>query len=141
MSNAEWPLSTEAESTKAVVKSLPDVDLDQLEPRDIIVSRQNDFALVYAGNQGTTNLCQSRHACYCTGSGVVRRDARRGSHNDNCDETCECYSLIPKPNCLLGLTGMTYCLRDIGGGEQVWEVGSAPSEPGADGAGDQNEDV
>jgi len=45
-SNAERPLSTSAEPTENVVKRSFDGDLDQPEPQDTIVSRQNELGMV-----------------------------------------------------------------------------------------------
>lgn len=72
----------------------------------------DNHALACADNRGFTYKYQSRHGCFCTKDGLLAHRPKTGKVDENCLDFCECLNLYRKPSCILGITGMTYCLRD-----------------------------
>lgn len=90
--------------------------------------------MVCGSSQSATRGCQSAGGYCCSSKGELWRDVDKSKFQiHNCEIICKCINLNPKLNCILGLTGMTHCLRDIGDGEQKWElITAALFEPDAD---------
>ena len=90
-------------------------------------------------DQGLTNDCQKNWGYYCDTSG--RLQTTKEDREDGCDH-CECIDINPKPACVLGLTGMLYCQRDLSDDDQLTDVekyerviptvGSSPASIGLD---------
>lgn len=95
----------------------PQSEAAEPEHINMLMPRQNDYAMVCASDSAATKQCQSRGAYYCNGAGQLSRDTRRGFRIYTCEEMCICMSLAPKPNCILGLSGALYCSRGVDDGE------------------------
>lgn len=69
--------------------------------------------MVCANDKDATFTCQRRGGYYCNKTGKLIRDKIKGEFRiHTCEDACLCYNMSPKQNCILGLTGMSYCLRD-----------------------------
>jgi len=70
--------------------------------------------MICADDRAFTFDCQAAHY-YCDNDGYLRRQWENGRGDGGCPLFCRCWNLNPKPQCLLGLTGMVSCLkRDLG---------------------------
>jgi len=110
--NEEWREVTALDLTRHLVRS--DSDSQPIAPvlldRDSQIGGTNNFALVCLYDQGLTNDCQKNWGYYCDANGGLHTTKK--DREEGCD-LCECVSLNPKPACILGMTGVLYCRRDI----------------------------
>jgi len=85
-----------------------------------LVRRQHDYAMVCASDKKATTQCQSIGHYYCSETGRIEREEDKGFAIPLCQKACKCINLNPKPQCVLGLVGNLYCLREVGNGQQEW---------------------
>lgn len=69
----------------------------------------HNFALVCVYDRDATNFCQKHFGYGCDASGKQRTVI----YNEHCEVLCQCIDLAPKPACMVGLTGSSWCLRAV----------------------------
>lgn len=87
-----------------------------------VLRKPNNYALVYLGEKGATQVCQAKdYQYYCTADGLLKH---KGKTDEWCENICTCVDIDPKPYCILNLsyTFASSCLRKRGNGsdETVW---------------------
>lgn len=86
----------------------------------------HDWAMVCAYDKAATSFCQRHFGYGCDASGKLKTNI----FDHDCSVLCNCINLYPTKNCLIGLTGQTYCLRSEAENEtssQMTDEGRNPS--------------
>lgn len=72
----------------------------------------NNMAMACSDDRIFTKSCAEEHGYFCCSSGSLIRQGDRAK-NDNCEATCLCTDLHPKPACIINFIGGAQCARDI----------------------------
>lgn len=78
-----------------------------LTERDVEI--RHDWALVCAYDRHTTDFCNRRYGYGCDSAGRLFHVL----YEHSCEMLCTCFNIAPKPVCIFGVSGQSYCNRNL----------------------------
>ncbi|KAK5955618.1 hypothetical protein OHC33_003259 [Knufia fluminis] len=84
------------------------------------LEKRHDYAMVCANAVAHTTYCQrSPREYYCSQNGFLVQKTTATVRYAPCEEQCVCVNVDPKPRCLVGYSGTSFCVRSLPDGGSI----------------------